>query len=63
VKVAAHLEPTRLFNPADLFRLETGRSDQPLEFLGSTVVVGRVEEDRSPAVSIRSSRSQPLSLG
>jgi hypothetical protein len=46
VKVAAHLESTRLFDPADLHRLEAGRSDQPLDFLASTVVVGRVEEDR-----------------
>ena len=46
VKVAAHLEPTGLFDPADLHRLEAGRSDQPLNFLASTVVVGRVEEDR-----------------
>jgi len=46
VKVAAHLEPTRLFDPAGLHRLEAGRSDQPLDFLASTVVVGHVEEDR-----------------
>jgi hypothetical protein len=46
MKVAAHLEPARLFEPAGLDRLEAGRSDQPLNFLASTVVVGRVEEDR-----------------
>jgi hypothetical protein len=46
VKVAAHLEPTRLVDPAGLHRLEAGRSDQPLDFLASTVVVGRVEQDR-----------------
>jgi len=46
VKVAAHLESTRLFDPADLHRLEAGRPDQPLDFLASTVVVGHVEEDR-----------------
>ena len=41
-----HLEPTRLFDPAGLHRLEAGRPDQPLDFLASTVVAGRVEEDR-----------------
>ena len=46
VKVAAHLEPTRLFDPAGLHRLDAGHSDQPLDFLASTVVVGRVEQDR-----------------
>jgi hypothetical protein len=48
VKVAAHLEPTRLLDPARLDRLEAGHPDQPLDFLASTVVVGRVEEDRRP---------------
>jgi hypothetical protein len=33
VKVAAHLESARLFDPAVLLRLEAGRSDQPLDFL------------------------------
>ena len=46
VKVATHLEPTRLFDPADLHWLEAGRSDQPLDFLASAIVVGRIEEDR-----------------
>jgi hypothetical protein len=46
VKVAAHLESTRLFDPAGLHRLEAGRPDQPLDFLASTVVVRRGEEDR-----------------
>ena len=46
VKVAAHLESARLLDPADLHRLEAGRSDQPLDFLAGTVVVGRVKEDR-----------------
>ncbi|MFY9889608.1 MAG: hypothetical protein WAK71_14950 [Streptosporangiaceae bacterium] len=46
MKVAAHLEPTRLFDPADLRRLEAGCSDQPLDFLAGPVVVGRVEQDR-----------------
>ena len=46
VKVAAHFEPTGLLDPADLHRLEAGRSDQPLDFLTSTIVVGGVEEDR-----------------
>ena len=32
VKVPAHLESTRLLDPADLHRLEAGRSDQPLDF-------------------------------
>jgi hypothetical protein len=44
VKVAAHLEPARLFDPADLRRLEAGRSDQPLDFLASNLVAGRIEE-------------------
>jgi hypothetical protein len=43
VKVAAHLEPARLFDPARLGRLEAGRPDQPLDLLAGTVVVGRVE--------------------
>jgi hypothetical protein len=34
-KVAAHLEPARLFESAGLHRLEAGRSDQPLDFLAS----------------------------
>jgi hypothetical protein len=46
VKVAAHLESTRLLDPADLHRLEAGRSDQPLDFFAGAVVVGRVEADR-----------------
>ena len=46
VKVAAHLERAGRFEPARLDRLEAGRSDQPLNFLASTVVVGGVEEDR-----------------
>ena len=46
VKVAAHLKPTRLFDPAGLHRLEAGRADQPLDFLASMVIIGRVEEDR-----------------
>ena len=46
MKVAAHLEPTGLFDPADLHRLEAGGADQPLNFLAGTVVVGHVEEDR-----------------
>jgi hypothetical protein len=33
VKIAAHLEPTRLLDPAGLDRLEAGRSDQPLDFV------------------------------
>jgi len=40
------LEPARLFDPAGLHRLEAGGSDQPLDFVAGTVVVGRVEEDR-----------------
>jgi hypothetical protein len=46
VKVAAHLESTRLLDPADLHRLEACRSYQPLDFLAGPVIVGRVEEDR-----------------
>ena len=46
MKVAAHLEPTRLFDRADLRRLEAGRSDEPLDFLASNLVVGRIEEHR-----------------
>jgi hypothetical protein len=46
VKVAAYLESTRLLDPAGLHRLEPGRPDQPFDFLASTVVVGRVEQDR-----------------
>ncbi len=46
VKVAAHLESTRLLDPVDLQRLEAGGSDQPLEFFAGAVVVGRVEEER-----------------
>jgi hypothetical protein len=44
VKVAAHLEPARLFDPADLHRLKPGRSDQPLDLLVGLVIVSRVEE-------------------
>ena len=33
VKVATHLESARLFDPADLHRLEASRSDQPLDFV------------------------------
>jgi hypothetical protein len=46
VKVAAHLEPARLCEPAGLHRLEASRPDQPLDFLARTVVVGYVEQDR-----------------
>jgi hypothetical protein len=46
VKVAAHLESARLFDPAGLHRLEACRSDQPLDFLAGPVVVGQIEEDR-----------------
>ena len=45
VKVAVHLESTRLFDPADLHWLEAGRSNQPLDFLSSAIVVGHVEKD------------------
>jgi hypothetical protein len=46
VKVAAYLESTGLLESAGLHRLEAGCSDQPLDFLASTVLVGHVEEDR-----------------
>ncbi|MGO9961857.1 MAG: hypothetical protein ACLPUG_00305 [Acidimicrobiales bacterium] len=45
MKVAAHLESARLFNPAGLHWLETGAADQPLDFLARTVVVGNVKEN------------------
>jgi hypothetical protein len=46
VKVAAHLESTRLLDPVDLDRLEAGRSEQPPDFFAGAVVIGRGEEDR-----------------
>ncbi len=46
VKVAAHLESTRLLDSADLHWLEARRADQTLDFVASTVVVCRVEQDR-----------------
>jgi hypothetical protein len=46
VQVAANLESIRLFEPACLHRLEARRSDQPLDFLTGSLVVGRVEQDR-----------------
>ncbi len=35
VKVATHFEPARLFDPADLHRLEASGSDQPLDFVAA----------------------------
>ena len=46
MQIAAHLKPARLFDTADPHRLETGRPDQPLDFLAGPVIVGRVEEGR-----------------
>ena len=46
VEVTAHLESTRLLDVTDLHRLEAGSSDQPLDFLTGTLIVGGVEEDR-----------------
>ncbi len=46
VKIAAHLESICQFDPADLHRLKPGRSDQVLDLLAGTVVIGRIEEDR-----------------
>jgi len=46
VKVATHLEPARLSEPAGLHRLEAARPDQPLDFLAGTVAVGHVGQDR-----------------
>jgi hypothetical protein len=46
VKVATHLEPARLFDPADLHRLEASGSDQPFDFVAPAVVVGHVEQNR-----------------
>jgi hypothetical protein len=45
VEVAADFESARLSEPADLDRLEPGCSDQLLDVLAGTAVVGRVEED------------------
>ena len=44
MKIAVHLESTRLFDPADLHRLEAGRSDQPLDFPAGAVVIGHVKQ-------------------
>ena len=46
MKVAADLEPSGLFNPADLDRLEACRSDQALNLAVGSLSVGRVEEHR-----------------
>jgi hypothetical protein len=46
VKVATHFEPAGPVGPADFDRLETGGRDQPLDFVATTVVVGRVEQNR-----------------
>ena len=46
VKVTTHLEPARLFDPADLHRLEASRSDQPLDFVATTVIIDHVEQNR-----------------
>jgi hypothetical protein len=40
VKVATDLEAARLFEPADLHRLKACSSDQPLDFVVTSVVVG-----------------------
>ena len=45
-EAATHLESARLFDPADLHRLEATRSDQPFDFVATTVVVGHVEQNR-----------------
>ena len=46
VKVATDLEAARLFDPADLYRLEASRSDQPLDFVATTVIIDHVEQNR-----------------
>ncbi len=46
VKVAIHFEPARLVDPARLHRLEASGSDQPLDFVATTVVVDHVEQNR-----------------
>jgi hypothetical protein len=46
VKVATHLEPAGLVDSADLHRLESCRSDQPLDFVATTGIVGHVEQNR-----------------
>jgi hypothetical protein len=48
VQVAAHLESIRPFEPADPYRLKPGRSDEALDLLARTVVIGCVEQDRVP---------------
>ena len=40
MKVAAHLEPARKPDAADLHRLEAGRPDQPLGLRGGAVIAG-----------------------
>ena len=46
VKVPAYFEASRLSDPTNFHGFEAGCPDQPLDFFASTVVVGRVEEDR-----------------
>jgi hypothetical protein len=46
VKVAAPLESTRLFDPADLHRLQASRRDHSLDFLAGTVVALRIDSER-----------------
>jgi hypothetical protein len=46
VKVSAHLESARLFDPADPHRLKARRSDQVLDFGAPVLVLGHVEQNR-----------------
>jgi len=46
VKIAAHLESARLFDPADPHRLKARRSDQVLDFVAPMLVLGHVEQNR-----------------
>jgi len=39
VKIAAHLEPARLFDPADPHRRKARRSDQVLDFVAPMLVL------------------------
>lgn len=46
VKIAAHLESARLFDPADPYRLKPRRSDQVLDLVAPMLVLGHVEQNR-----------------
>jgi hypothetical protein len=46
VKVAAHLESARLFDPSNPDRFKARRSDQVLDFVVSMLVLGHIEQNR-----------------